>query len=358
MAESEASREIKFLEVDLDTAQLQWNTYIAVIGSAYTSAYSIHKITLENMKEMRLARAETTYFLLSALSVGFAGGLVGGMMAPWVKGAGTAGALAILREGAKGMASQLAQRLMGREIDEIKRRELAFASHDVFRPAAADPLQYYQTMTAELGICFSAIRDAIDGIKASMDKANAERQAGTEIRNVFGRIPLLRDHPRTKDMPEKGRVAKLAEMAMWIAWANVRDMEYWKERVEDVAGKDYQDNTVDGGGRNVTVSGLDEMRELMELWEFDPILKRIAEISPLAHGFVRRYYDMGVDLEVSKHLNEKAGQGFKTSGYFLDVHILSTVAPLLGGVLSKVGDVVKAPYQALPAMAGQTPIYL
>ena len=76
----------KLLEITdaLNSAQHQWETYAAILGSAYTSAFALHDAAVGEIGVSSKESAEAAYCILSLFCVSIAGGTVGGVMAPWV----------------------------------------------------------------------------------------------------------------------------------------------------------------------------------------------------------------------------------------------------------------------------------
>src|SRR6266436_5388941 len=88
--ESQGSLILHALLTELHTAGYNWALMADVVSQGYRDAYDMHKKTLAKVKQNEesgnLQLKEMYLFVLTAVSVGFAGGLVGAAMAPWVKG--------------------------------------------------------------------------------------------------------------------------------------------------------------------------------------------------------------------------------------------------------------------------------
>jgi len=353
MIESEASRELRLFESDLNTSQLQWETFIASLGSAYNDAYTHHTQTLDRMKEKKRAEAEAMYWVLSVVSIGFSGGFAGGLMAPWIANAGKKAASSVAKaalEGFKDTVKEATKQTVKDMLVNADARLKVIASSDVYRPASKNPFTYHIDMKVEFGLAFSALRDTTEGLRKELDAIGAPKAVGTMLRAILSAHTLIKDFPRTKDMPDRPSVSRACEMGMWIAWANVRDMQYWNQRVKSVVAVDYND---------VTIEGLQDMRYLIELWENDPVLKRIEIIHPRAYSLVKRYYKMrGKDAGLTESMNANAGQGRKLDGYVLDVGTLQRMGQFLGGVIENVADALKAPQKVLTGLANQKPIWI
>jgi len=148
----------------------------------------------------------------------------------------------------------------------------------------------------------------------------------------FKDSPLIRDVP--KKMPDEKMVAREAELGMWIAWASVRDIDYWKTRYDAFR---------DGVDANRT-----EGYYMIELRRMQPIIDRLHHLGAINLGttVVRKNLMIGSSEE-----------------RILDINKLRTAGPLMsilpgGGIFfSKVAEVVKEPHRVLPELITLPPIY-
>ena len=89
LAKTAAAKEVdNVLSEKLNSSHLQWTTYATQLGRCYTRAYEEHEKTLTDVGEKYRLAAESAYWVLSLFCVAFAGGIAGGLMAPWVNGVG------------------------------------------------------------------------------------------------------------------------------------------------------------------------------------------------------------------------------------------------------------------------------
>jgi hypothetical protein len=88
LPKTEAGKKLHELMDELNTAQNQWNTYATQLGRGYKTAYELHQKAIGKINDNLKLKAEQAYWLLSLLCVAFAGGVAGGLMAPWVTKAG------------------------------------------------------------------------------------------------------------------------------------------------------------------------------------------------------------------------------------------------------------------------------
>ena len=312
-----ASKEINKLMADLSTAQFQWNTYATQLGRGYTAAYQEHEDAIKKINEQYRLAAEAAYWVLSLLCVSAAGGVAGGLMAPWATRAGLVAARTTVSETIQSMTGQIAQK----GLDATKPAEAGF------KPVVKSPLLYFQDMLGEIGICFSALRDELEAWMKSVDEDTWPANPSDGI-NKFLQAPIIKDYPRTKDMPNEKKLAREAEIGMWIAWANVRDIDYWKTRIDTVSDK--------WAGRRTKGLHMDDLRKLQ------PVVDRLRTLEAAALG----------TRTVEKPM--VVGSMKET---FLDITRLRLPVPGGGDFLAKVADVVKIPRKVLPELAQLPPSY-
>jgi len=313
----------------LNTAQHQWNTYATQLGRGYTTAYGNHKDAIDKVSENLRLKAEHAYWVLSLLCVAFAGGLAGGLMAPWVAKAGTEFAKIMVRNKVSSVTANAVQGLVQKGTDIVK------PTTAPFKPAVKDPLAYWQDMFGELGICFSDLRDEVEADMRKVDQTNSSADA-TKAVNSYMDNPLLKNCPMSKNMPNVDLVAREAEVGIWIAWAAGRDIDYWKKAVAGLtigtfSAADYYDDAV----------------------QFEPVVNRLSIISQPAYEagtMVGRVYGPppGHNLLPKTLINIP---GLAEAGH---------VIPSLSGAnlfLRRVKDVVKLPQHVLPQLDQTSPVY-
>jgi hypothetical protein len=116
MADSPASTALHALQSELGGAKTQWEYLEDRLTNGYKDAYKSHVAVLTAMKNARILQEQRdakslaiAMFVFSVVSVGFAGGLVGGVIAPWVKRAEQGTADAVIRQGMQGIATRTTQ---------------------------------------------------------------------------------------------------------------------------------------------------------------------------------------------------------------------------------------------------------
>jgi len=323
---TDAAKEVKRLEGDISTAQDQWNTYATILGAAYKKAFEEHRDAIKKVQEKYRLAAESAYWVLSLLCVSHAGGVVGGLMAPWVARAGEKAAKRIgitMTNGISGTFSQGAQMLAQRGVDKSKSPDAEF------KPPMKDPVDFWQDLLIEIGLACSTLRRDIEGWMKDLDRESKAPIPHLETARVR-QSPLLRDYPLT--MPDKAKLEQEAELGLWIAWANVRDVDYWKTRVDTVS-------TTDSPRRKWGIA-IDEIRRLQ------PVIDRLKYLgaAPLGTKTVEKPMLVGSMSET-----------------ILDINKLRIAGPLLAVLpgdsvfLGRVADVVKNPRQLLPELLDVPP---
>src|SRR5215217_8181717 len=124
-AESPASGPLHMLQTELNGAKSQWEYLEDRIINGYKDAYKLHSAALKQAEDAHLEALRKDaqikaigMFVFSVVSVGFAGGLVGGIIAPWAASAAAGTAQAALRQGVQGIATRTTQQTVLRIFPE------------------------------------------------------------------------------------------------------------------------------------------------------------------------------------------------------------------------------------------------
>lgn len=260
LAKHPAAKDMSELLGIISTAQLQWNTYATLLGSAYTKAYKKHEDAIKDTQDKAKMRTEMAYWVLSLLCVSLAGDLTGGLMGPWAAGASTAAAQRMVTmisgavSGGSGMVTQ-------KVIDENK------GNGALHLAPVKSPLEFWQDMLGEIGVYASRIRDTVEEHMRIADNDPFKSHFGRPnfVRNAVDTSPFLRDYPTDNDMPDDKETQRVAELGLWIAWANTLNASYWKGRTDPLRdGLDY-------GNRR-------EAPYLLELRGMGPVVARLQEL--------------------------------------------------------------------------------
>jgi hypothetical protein len=110
---------------------------------------------------------------------------------------------------------------------------------------------------------------------------NWPAEAGQSILDSFRKsCQLLTDAPDPDHLPPLPLVAKAAELAMWLAWANARDWIWWNKVYDKIDTVDTKEYT----GRSVFLL-TDVMKSALEL---NPILMRLNSPELNVGAFVQK----------------------------------------------------------------------
>jgi hypothetical protein len=322
----------------INTAQDQWFTYADQLARGYNAAYGWHQKTLDDIDAELKLKAEQTYWLLSLLCVAFAGGVAGGLMAPWVNAAGKAAADAakattqvVVRNKVSATIANSAQGIV-QKVTDIAKPEVK-----PFVPAVKDRFTFFLDMHGELGKCFSDLRKAVQEDTKDADGGEFSLEGAKQQVEKYMSTPLLKYSPTSDDLPDETVVARDAELGMWIAWAGCRDIDYWNKAIADWTG-----------GFGGWVQPGNEYLEDAE--KFQPVVDRLRILGSdaLSAGTIPvKVVNKSIrPARIVINIPKLAGAGYTT---------LSRSGDNL--FLQRVSEVVKFPKNVLPQLDQNRPIY-
>ena len=228
--ESPASRPLHMLQSELLAAKAIWEQLGIRILRGYDAAYSIHKKTLKDMElEKKAALSnDALIFVMSILSVGMAGGLMGSVIAPWVEKAGSMAAKKIFRASVvAGVGTQALQTITDAGVKKLWETNVPGAP---YKPVLPDPSKIDIDIRDRIASVFGPILEALDTMIAKANDIEAPEVVGQKILNGFREeCKLLTDKPFQAQIPTIQEASNAAELAMWIAWANQRDWFQWDQ---------------------------------------------------------------------------------------------------------------------------------
>jgi hypothetical protein len=267
MPESPASGSLHLLQSELNGAKSQWEYLHDRLTNGYKDAYKLHVGALQEMKQAKLLQEQTEarvrgilLFVSSVVAVGFAGGYVGGLFAPWVRAAGTNTANLAIREAMKGMTTRSTQEIAKLLIPQDAKKPSV--SESPYLPVSQDPIDLYLDQKEELDGCFAIVNNWLTNVISSSNSGQWSAEVGSAILGHFRKdCPLLSDAPDPDKVPDRSKVAKAAELLMWVAWSNIRDWLYWN-KLYDALEKNSDHN-------------LWELQGVGAEWELDPVLSRL-----------------------------------------------------------------------------------
>lgn len=293
--ESKASGPLHHLQSELLSAKAAWEQLGVRIAKGYTTAYGKHQKTLTRMKKAKEeASSDALSFVFSIVSIGFAGGIVGGLMGPWIKRASESTAKFVFREGTRGLAQQGAKDLV--KVGGEKLKDLSEASDDPYTTNSPKEIAVDVDIRDRISTAFGPVLEALDAMIAEANSRNADLATGQAILNNFRKFcPLMTDKPAQEDIPTELAASNASELSMWIAWANERDWAYWKPIYSnlDAAARKAAKIAADGGGM-----GTWDVSALREALELDPIGERLQALGKWLE--VKNVTDKFVDPEPYK----------------------------------------------------------
>jgi hypothetical protein len=332
-----AARELKVVYDYLNGAQHDWNTYATELGRAYTTAYKFHEGALGEVKEKYRLESETQYWVFSLLCVAATGGLVGGLLAPWVAGAGAAIAKQMIRTFANETAQATAGGVVGRYMP-------SGASGSEFKPAVKDPTSYKDDMIGELGICYFELRRELERMMQVLDKPQPDDEtikASKRFKEI-SKSPLA-NAPKT--LPDKAKVARSAEIGMWLAWASRRKTDYWNKRYRDVRAM-----------RDGPVSRTPNPY-LLELEHYGPVVRRMYALSIKDHSTTE------IDVPYFTRSSSYQQKGYYKVRVidFNKLQLAGFISSIFQGddvYMSNIIDVIKQPQKVLSSLVGLPPLHM
>jgi len=250
--ESPASGPLHMLQSELLSAKAAWEQLGVRIAKGYTTAYGKHVQTLaavkrkrDNMEASKEATADGLIFVFSIVTVGLAGGIVGGLMGPWIKKQSESTAHFVFKEAIRGLAQQAAKDLT-KAGDEKLKKLASVATDDPYTTNSPKEIAVDQDIRDRIGSAFGPVLEGIDAMIDEANRVGARAAAGQDILNNFRQAcPLITDKPAQDDIPSEHTVATAAELAIWVVWANERDWNQWTPRY----------NAMDAAARQTVVNG-------------------------------------------------------------------------------------------------------
>mgnify|MGYP000191237415 CR=1 FL=1 len=228
--ESPASRPLHMLQSELLAAKVTWEQLGVRILKGYDTGYNIHKKTLKDMELKKKAALsnDALIFVVSILSVGMAGGLMGSVIAPWVEKAGNMAAKRIFRASVvAGVGTQALQTVTDAGVKKLWETNVPDAP---YKPVLPDALTIDIEIRDRIASVFGPILEALDAMIAAANATQAPEAVGQVILNGFRtECKLLTDKPFQSQIPTLQQASDAAELAMWVAWANQQEGAYWDQ---------------------------------------------------------------------------------------------------------------------------------
>lgn len=244
---SPASSPLGTLRAELSGAKSAWNAATLRVVRGYKKGYDEHVNALKKMKLLSTKQDQAfSSFIMSVLFIGFAGGVVGGLIAPWIKRSGDRVATNSLRGifGWQNSSARIGLALKSGVQDAAKRVGQEAANwvtmpdppkqvFSEYEPVVPDPLEVFLEKQEQVEIFFAIHDDYMDQLDDLAIQKQWPIEVGWEIADRFRRkCVILTDKPDVNKLPDVEGISKLAEKLMWIAWADARDWPYWDRQYE------------------------------------------------------------------------------------------------------------------------------
>jgi len=287
LKESPASGPLHNLQSELLSAKAAWEQLGVRIAKGYTVAYVSHSNTVKVLNEIKKAKLraaqaslEAFMFVFSIVCIGFSGGTAGAILGPWVKRAGEKTARFVFREGVRGVIQQGAKEI-AKWGDEKLNKLIVYEGDDPYSVNAPKDIAVDEDIRDRIASAFGPILEALDAMIDAANTMQASAAIGQEILNNFRQsCPLMTDKPGQDDIPALDTVAKMSELAMWVAWAN--EVVDWKEwnvvySILDTAVRKAEKIDREGGG-----TGEWDVNAVDEASEMDPVGERMRALGKWA----------------------------------------------------------------------------
>jgi hypothetical protein len=280
--ESPASRGLHDLITELLSAKSAWEQLGVRVAKGYTTAYGFHVKTLKKMERSNTeASSDALMFVFSAVCVGLAGGIVGGIMGPWIKKTAESTAHFIYKEAVRSILQQGAKDLAKAGDEKLKKLKIDEGSDDPYETKSPKEVAVDQDIRDRIDSAFGPVLEALDAMIDEANKLQSDAATGQAVLNSFRlTCPLMTDKPEQKDIPPEHDVARALELAMWVAWANERDWGWWTPRYQrlDAAAQKIGTDEREKDGASGVVNDIADAAKMDPLGERMVILGKWAEV--------------------------------------------------------------------------------
>jgi hypothetical protein len=280
--ESPASTLLHDLMTELLSAKSAWERLGVRVAKGYTTAYDFHVKTLKKMERSNTeASSDALMFVFSAACIGFAGGVVGGIMGPWVKKTAESTGHFIFREGVRSILQQGAKDLAKAGVEKLKKVRIDEGSNDPYETKSPKEIAVDLDIRDRIGSAFGPVLEALDAMIYEANDKQADATTGQAVLNSFRlTCPLLTDKPEEGEMPQEPAIARAVELAMWVAWANERDWGWWTPRYQrlDAAAQKIGTEERETGGSSGVVNEIADAAKMDHVGERMVFLGKWAEV--------------------------------------------------------------------------------
>lgn len=225
---------------EINGAKSQWEAMVDRISLAYGDAFKRHTGTLDVIRKRRIAAQnasrEALLLMFSTTTIGFAGGAVGSLFAPWVSAVEKKVVQYAFREGVKGATDEATKKVtelaMGKIFGTATWGQSGTSALD---PSAPQPWEQYLEKKSKLDNCFGLVNETLQSL---INLANAEKWSEAVGQNILDSwrksCPLLTDAPKAADAPDRNTLARGCELLIWVAWCMELNWKWWKTQYDNM----------------------------------------------------------------------------------------------------------------------------
>jgi len=261
-------------------AEEGWLLLVDALAEGYSSAWYRQVAVLDGIKAKIQADRDRACFILSILTAGVAGGLLGGIASGAVDNMESKSFKQIFAKNfLTNAASDGASQFGGSAVSYFQSSgSTAFASPGI------EPSTYSATMQKNVRLLFAGFHDHVADIVDDLDSGKAPAQDGEQWYQYYRSSPPIQSFPSAKGVNDHD-FERDASLCLWIAWGAERDFPYWNEAWRSVENPPSSVGTVLGLGsrEDIKYQGYKD-----DIANWDPIMAEIRQIDPTLEMRVKR----------------------------------------------------------------------
>lgn len=243
-----------------------WLTLVDAIAEGYSSAWYDQDKVLKDIAAQIQKDRDRACFVVSILTAGVAGGLLGGVASGAFRLGKDPSLLDILKQSfLTNAASDGASQFGGSAVSY-------FQSHgsDVFSSPGTEPSTYSAMMQKNVRLFFATLHDHVAGIVRDLESGTMAAGWGEKWYQCYTTLPCIENYPSAADIAGHD-FEKEAGLCLWIAWGAERDLAYWNKAWQTVS------NSPRAG---IYGASIEYMKYLNDISRWDPIIDAIGDIDP------------------------------------------------------------------------------
>jgi hypothetical protein len=261
-------------------AEEGWLLLVDALAAGYSSAWYRQVAVLDDIKAKIQADRDRACFILSILTAGIAGGLLGGIASGAVRRMGDSSfSAAFAKNFLTNAASDGASQFGGSAVSYFQSN-----GSNPFASPGIEPSTYSATMQKNVRLLFAGFHDHVADIVDDLESGKAPVQDGEQWYQFYRSSPLIQSFPSAKDVGNYD-FERDASLCLWIAWGAERDFNYWNEAWRTI------DNPPRGLFGMYPVGAPEQNKYDVyrnDIPNWDPIVAEIREIDPTLEMRVKR----------------------------------------------------------------------